>query len=113
MLRISKYYDFICIDEPLVISNYTPNSISSDQESLIIALELIIAKYFNEFLKNKKLLSKNYFHIGSIYFSNGYIINARNYYVKALRAYPFNIRTLVYTICSFICYRIFFKMINL
>lgn len=112
MLRISKYYDFIYIDEALVLSKYTPNSISSNIESLIKAMELILSKHFNDFSKNKKLLSKHYSHIGSLYSSNGQINNVRRYYLKAIRTYPFNIRILLNTICSFGFYRIFFKIKN-
>jgi len=65
-IRISKCYRFRCIDEPLVISYYTPGGVN-EQGGLIQAktLKLILEKYFDDIKKNKKTLAKYYFSIGS------------------------------------------------
>ena len=58
-IRISKYYEFKYIPEPLMISYYTQGSVN--EKSIlegIRVLDFIIKKHYEDFNKNKKILSK-------------------------------------------------------
>ena len=66
VIRLSKYYEFKCIDEPLLISYYTTDSISANHKALIEALELILTKHYKNFNNYKEILSRHYFSLGTI-----------------------------------------------
>ena len=62
-IRISKYYKFVFIDEPLVISFFTPESISSKEHSLLQACEIILEKHIDELTNHKTILSSHQYFI--------------------------------------------------
>ena len=101
VLRLSKYYDFKCIDEPLLTSPYTSDSISANNEALIKALKLILSAHFNDFADDKKILSGYYFRIGTNLCSREDFEEGRNYLIKAIKTYPLNIKYLLVTFLSF------------
>ncbi|WP_054865027.1 hypothetical protein [Methanosarcina barkeri] len=70
-LRISKYYNFSCIDEPLVKSFYQEDSISSNPVALNTAYKLILKKHFQDFSKDKNVLAHYYFVMGQQLYLNG------------------------------------------
>jgi len=90
-IRISKYYCFKCIDEPLVIAYYQPGRISSDRSALIKASKLLLGKHFLDIRRNRRLLAKHYFRIAGLLQSNGEFEQARQYLTKCAMAYPLNI----------------------
>lgn len=94
-IRISKYYQFKCIDEPLVISYYTPGGVN-EQGGLIQAktLKLILEKHFEDIKKGRGLLAQHYFGIGSLLCSSGEVRQGRSYLVKAVKTYPLNVKYL-------------------
>lgn len=91
-LRISRYYRFKHVDEPLVISYLQPDSISRNVDAHITARKRILSKYFEEISKNKVLLSKHYFEIGTLLYLNGMIEEGKKYFFKAINAHPFNVK---------------------
>jgi len=99
-IRISKYYHFKCIDEPLVVSYYTPGSISADESALIRARKLILEKHFEDTKKDRGLLAKHYRDIGLLLCSNGEMGQGRKYFITALKVYPLNIRPLLLAFIS-------------
>ncbi len=101
-IRISKRYDFKYLKEPLVNAYYTSDSISIDYEKLIIAVEYILNKHFDEFKKNKKALAKRYIHLAHYLCLYGNIEKGRKYLMKALMEYPFYVTSLVLFILSFL-----------
>lgn len=111
VLRLSKYYEFKCIDEPLVFSYFTPVSISSNKDALIKASELIISKHFNDFVNNKKALSNHYLSVG-ISVLNGDFKTGRDYFMKGVKAYPLNAKLLVAALILFFGQNIYDKAIN-
>jgi len=101
-IRISKYYEFKYIPEPLVISYYTSGGVN--EKSIIVGvnvLNFIINKYHEDFNKHKKILSKHYFSIGLNLCLNNDLRKGRNYIVKAVRIDPFNIKFLTALLISF------------
>jgi len=109
VIRLSKYYDFKCIDEPLLISYYTLDSISANNEGYIKALKLILSKHFNDFAEDRKLLSKHYFSIGVNLCLNNNFKEGRNYLIKAMKTYPFNIKCLLVTFLSYFSQSVYNK----
>jgi glycosyltransferase involved in cell wall biosynthesis len=93
-LRISKYYEFKYIAEPLVTQYYTPASISADLNVYIEARKLILEKYAEEFKKNKKMLARYFFDIGYGLCSSGKTAEGIRYFLKSFKAYPLNLMPL-------------------
>lgn len=112
VIRLSKYYNFKCIDEPLLNSYYTSNSISANHEALIKAVELILTKHFNDFAKDRKLLSNHYFYIGNLLYSDGQIKKGRDYLIKSVKFNPLNIKFLLLTFISFFSKGIYNKVVE-
>ncbi|HEC65389.1 MAG TPA: glycosyltransferase family 2 protein [bacterium] len=94
-IRISKYYHFKCIDEPLLVSYYTPDSIYADKDARIVALELILEKHFGDFKKNRRSLASYQYSIGNLLRENGKTSQAKGYFLRALKSYPLNSKYLV------------------
>ena len=94
-IRISKHYHFRYIAEPLVIAYYHSENISSSRQSLIDALELILEKHSEDFEKEKKMLAKQCFDIGSLLIANGESDKAMRYLKRAVRTCPLSVRTVL------------------
>jgi len=94
-IRLSKYFYFHHIKEPLLNYYDTKKGISSNAMALVIARKLILDNYFEDIKKNKKVLSNHYFGIGASLCSNKELKNARHYFIKAMKAYPLNIISLL------------------
>jgi len=88
VLRLSKYYDFKFVDEPLLKSPYMPDSISSSEKAWIKALKLILSKHLDDFIEDKKSLAKYYFGIGIYLCLNNEITEGESYIAKALEMNP-------------------------
>ncbi len=88
VLRLSKYYDFKFIDEPLLKSPYMTDSISSSEKARIKALKLILSKHLDNFMEDKKSLAKYYFGIGLHLCLNNEIAEGESYITKAFEINP-------------------------
>ncbi len=99
-LRISKYYSFKHLREPLVKVYRQSDSISRNTDVLISARKYILSKYYDELSKTSKLLSKHYSDIGIFLCNKGDFKEGREYFFKALSLHPFNARLLSWTIVS-------------
>jgi len=93
-LRVSRYYHFRCIDEPLVISYFQTDSISANQDAFITALELILLKYSEDFRKDSRALSRQYLILGHNLCCGGELERGRSYFMKAVRVYPLSIESM-------------------
>ncbi|MEM3407746.1 MAG: glycosyltransferase [Nitrososphaerota archaeon] len=91
-LRISKYYCFKHIDEPLVTSYLHHDSISRNINAYTIAMKHILKKYFEEISKKPTLLGKYYFEIGASLCLSGKIEEGKLYFFKAIRTNPLNLK---------------------
>ena len=107
LMRMSKYYCFCHIEEPLVNYFVTPNSTSSGQIATIKARKLIIEKHFDDIKKNKYTLAEHYFHLGSDLCLQRDFKTGREYMLKAIRAYPLNIKYFVAVLISLFGFRIY------
>lgn len=100
LIRMSRYYYFYHIEEPLVNYFTTASSISSSKEADITARKLILEKYFEDIKKDRKILARHYFDIGFVLCANGEVKPARSYLTKAIVAYPLNIKFLLLAFIS-------------
>jgi glycosyltransferase involved in cell wall biosynthesis len=92
-VRISQYYLFYHIPEPLVNYYVTSDSYSSLGESVgIESLEMIFHKHQEQYKKNKPLLAKRAYWIGSFHSRDGDIYKGRTFLGRAFRARPMNPR---------------------
>ncbi len=94
-IRISKYYIFDCIDEPLLNAFYSQDSISANQDAFFKASKLIIEKHIRTFKRNKYSLASWQYSIGFHLCQAGSKREGRMYLLRALRSNPFNIKYLV------------------
>lgn len=112
-IRISKYYEFKYIPEPLVISYYTSGGVNEKPNFVgVNALNFIINKYHEDFNKHKKILSKHYFSIGLNLCLNNNFENGRNYLIKAINIHPYNIKYLFVILISFLGQNVFYKTVK-
>lgn len=99
-LRISKYYSFKHIREPLVNSYRQPDSISRKIDALVLARKYILFRYYDAISEKPKILAKHYSDIGIFLCSKGNIKAGRKYFFKAVSANPSNAKLLLRTIAS-------------
>jgi len=69
-IRVSRKYKFKCINEPLVMSYLTTDSITARRKEDYNALMLILEKHLEYYRKDKGLLSEKYFYLSSLLFAN-------------------------------------------
>jgi len=113
-IRISKYYEFKYIPEPLVISYYTSGGVNEKPIFVgVNVLNFIINKYHEDFNKHKKILSKHYFSIGLNLCLNNNFEKGRNYLIKAINIYPYNIKYLLITLVSFLGQSFFYRIVKI
>jgi glycosyltransferase involved in cell wall biosynthesis len=111
-LRISKYYHFRYIDEPLLVAYHLPGGITANQNALIRAAEIISEKYSEGIRKNRPLLSKFYFHLGVLLSSSNEIGKGRRYLLKAVKADPLNMKALSVTFISFFGHKAYNRVLK-
>ena len=100
-IRLSKYYNFIFIEEPLVSVYYTEGSISDNWKSYVEAMEMIIEKNYDCLLKNKIILSEYYFRIGKMLCFSGESKKSREYSLKSIKLNFLNIFSWILLVISF------------
>ncbi|MBK6935111.1 MAG: glycosyltransferase family 2 protein [Bacteroidales bacterium] len=91
-IRLSEFYEFILIDEPLFIAHILPDSISTNDEAHILAMNIILTKYHNEIykdLKIRKAWSIKFNSIAKCYLDKNNDKKARQLYWTAIKLYPF------------------------
>ncbi len=121
VIRLSKYYKFKFIDEPLLILYYTTDSISANhdisthREAYIESLERILTKHYEDFKKEKNLLLIYYSDIGNLLCSNNNMKKGKIYFIKSYKLNPFNLKLLVTIMVSLFgpkIYKICFKELS-
>lgn len=95
-LRISKYYDFKFVDEPLIIDYRNPKGMSYYSVRILAGYKSIIEKYFNEFYKiDKRLVARHYFNIGILlcmHESSSHLREGKKYLRKAVKMNPWSFK---------------------
>jgi len=109
-IRISKYYHFRYIKEPLVDSYEVAGGISSNAPAHIVARELILKKHFEDISQNSKLLAEHIYGIGTDLCHQGETKRGRSYILQAIKVYPFNIKFLLAAFVSLFGSKIYNKI---
>ncbi len=91
-IRISESYDFMCIDEPLLVSYMIPGCITTNQEAAIVANKIILKKHYESLKKNRKTLATHYYAIGTLLCQKGRMVEGRNYLMRALALHRQNVQ---------------------
>jgi len=112
-LRISKYYKFKYIDEPLVLSYETHRSVSTNLLAHAEAYEYILANHYSDISIDKELLMRYIYVIGKINFQTGNIKKGKRYLIKAWKKCPFNIKYSIVVLLSFLGVDVFNSIIRL
>lgn len=95
VIRLSKLYQFFCIDEPLVNAyTSTGSNLSEDEKALEIASRLILEKHYSDFANDAEALCAHFMSIGSKMVSCGNVRKGRMYLLKSFKVYP-NINSFV------------------
>jgi len=112
-IRISKYYHFNVVREPLVkVVLDAPFRISLDMEARLKGRKRMLEKYSREMPKISKLKSHFSYVIGSILCRKGNMKEGRSYLFRALISYPFSPRNWINFLVSFLPYHIFNFLIS-
>jgi glycosyltransferase involved in cell wall biosynthesis len=111
-LRVSKYYHFRFVDEPLLVAHYDSDNVSINQDEFIKAQELILEKHFEDFSKDKELLVTYYVYIGDLLISEGDVRKGRSYLTKALKLSPFSVKPLSAALLTFFGRRAYRKVMG-
>jgi glycosyltransferase involved in cell wall biosynthesis len=85
-LRLAVLYEFVCIDEPLLIAFHSPQSITADRALFPIALKMLLEKHQKEFLGHPIVLAKHYLILSLLAVKKGKFFNGTQYLGKSLRA---------------------------
>ncbi|HPP30377.1 MAG TPA: glycosyltransferase [bacterium] len=109
-LRISKYFSFSLIDEPLVIEYESSDSISKVKSAKITALRRMIEKHQQDFIRYSKKISKFYFQIGDYLCRYGESKEARSYLKKAFCLKPTQSKYLIAYLLSLLGKSIYSKV---
>jgi glycosyltransferase involved in cell wall biosynthesis len=100
-IRISKYYIFNYVDEPLLNAFFSLDSISANQDALLKAFKLILEKHFHTFKNDKYSLASVQYSIGNLSCQVGDMREGNEYLQQALRSNPLNLKYLVAALVSF------------
>jgi glycosyltransferase involved in cell wall biosynthesis len=111
LLRISKKFEFRHIDEPLVIVDFTEDSISTKLSAYIDSMKIIINKYQEDFNLRPKILACYYFYLACALMSCHKDYEAKTYFFEALKVQPSNLKYRISAACARLGYR-FFNLIQ-
>jgi glycosyltransferase involved in cell wall biosynthesis len=89
-IRISEYYQFRCVREPLVLSYDMWDSVSRNQMALVTGHEYILKKHWRAFRKWKSVLASELYWIGNLWCQIGNSARGREYFRNAIKASTLN-----------------------
>jgi glycosyltransferase involved in cell wall biosynthesis len=87
-IRLSKYFYFYHIDEPLINYYETEGSLGSNLSAFVTSRKIILENYFEDIKKDKRVLANHYLGIGIGLCANGEIEEGESYFAKAFKTYP-------------------------
>ncbi len=99
-IRLSKEFHFYHIQEPLMNYYVTDDSFRWVTSAHIGSREVILEKYLDDIKRNRKTLSLHYWKMGRFLCIHNEISRARPYLIKAIKAYPFKFKALVFLVIS-------------
>ena len=112
-IRLSKYYCFQHIKEPLINYYDAGKRISGNDKALIDANELILKKYAHDIVTNKRSVARFQYRTGNILCQSGNINRWRDYILQAVKADPLNSKYLIAVFISLFGKSVYNKIINI
>jgi glycosyltransferase involved in cell wall biosynthesis len=88
-VRISKNFQFECIEEPLTKYYIHATKLSTNFDLVIKGQEMVGEKYKHWYKLNPKSYSRKYLEIGILYCLNGHSRKGRRAYLKSITLSPF------------------------
>jgi len=99
-IRISRHFSFEFVNDPLINTYRTSDSISVDRKALFEAHKLILHKHSDEIIKDDKLFARHSFSIGNTAILSGETSIGRRYILRAWFKDLFNFKYLFAFIVS-------------
>lgn len=90
VIRLATEFEFVFVDEPLVVAHQTPGSITSDNTAAIEALEVILEKHRQIFAEFPTHLAAQLKTLGRMKCLAGFMSEGRAYLLDALKTQPFS-----------------------
>lgn len=100
-IRLSEFYCFLHIKEPLINYYYEGKRVSGNDEALIEANEMILKKHADLIAGDKKSWAKFEYRLANMLCQNRNVGQWRRFLFKALKADPVNLRYLMAVFISF------------
>ncbi len=85
-IRLAVHYDFICIDEPLLIAFHSQKSITADTSLFPVALKQLLEKHEKLFLSYPASMAKHYLVLAYYEFRSGRLLHGVSNLQSAARA---------------------------
>lgn len=101
-IKIAKKYRFAIVKEALGLYYCDGERISTDMNNKAKGHRIILEKYYEEIIKNRKGHSELRFKIATYLLKAGQLHNGRIEFLKAIRTYPFRLKYFLYLFCSFL-----------
>lgn len=101
-LRISKKYEFDFISEALAKAYVHGVQISSDLKKKIVAREIILGKYQDEFVSHPHILGKHYERLGILSCLAGFQDKGNDYFKKSIKVKPKQVKSYIHLCLNFI-----------
>ena len=90
-IRIAKCYDFICINQPLLIAFHSAKSITADERLFPIAIKLVLEKHQDVFCQHRTILARNYYSLGVAICAAGDVTEGASYFVRSFTLNPWRL----------------------
>jgi len=110
-LRISKFYEFKFVDEPLSISPISEDSISINYRKKSDAYRLVLKKHIDDYRQNNHAQAHINIRIGSALCFDGNLREGRQYFIRSIKLDHF-IKTAYLALFSSFLGKKLFKMVN-
>jgi len=91
-IRISKFYEFKFIKDPLLNAFFSPGSVSSNKTASLEAYKLILERHIHILKENRYLLANIQYSIGNLLCQAGDMNEGKIYLIQALRSNPLKIK---------------------
>jgi glycosyltransferase involved in cell wall biosynthesis len=100
-IGLSKVCSFKYVETPLVIRYVMPDSISTYNPAAPGEFKKILNKHFDEIHQDRRMLAAYYFRIGDSLCLMNNLTEGRQYFLKAIKANTFNIKSFIALTVSF------------
>jgi len=112
VIRLSRDYEFHYVQGVLYKRYIHGHQSMTNIDERISSREAIIRKYMNDFMKYPCALSWQYRLLGSLYCVNNNVLEARRYFSRSIKTWPFNVGSYVHIILSLLSHKLHRKILE-